>query len=83
MKGLKKKSCWEIMQCRTSADCAVRSMQEDTNCWEAARELNDYQAVLNICQECIVYLHSQDNTSFTKQEVEQILHTRKTHCNMG
>ena len=82
MKTAKKKYCWEITQCKTSEDCAAR-MREETNCWETAQELNDYQAALNICQECIVYLHAQDNTSFTKQEVDQILHARKTRCTMA
>ncbi len=83
MKKLKQKSCWEIMQCKTSEDCAVRSIQEETSCWERAQELNEYQAALNICQECIVYLHGKDNTSFTKHEVDLILQERKSQCNFG
>ena len=80
-KPLKQKPCWEIMQCKTSENCAARQ-QKDTACWEAARQQNDYRAALNICQDCIVYLLGQENTALTKLEIDRIMHTRET-CNMG
>ena len=70
--------CWEIMNCDASKECPAKSRPE-TPCWEIASELNDYRHAMDICQDCVVHLLKDGNSSLTQQEMESII-TQRTKC---
>ncbi len=70
--------CWEIMKCKGTENCPARQ-HPDKSCWEIARELDDYRSAFNICQDCIVFMLKEGNTSLTEKEVQTIVE-RKVSC---
>ena len=53
----------------------------EVTCWKIAQESNDFRFAFNVCYDCIVYLYASDNPAFTRQEIDRILHERKSTCN--
>jgi hypothetical protein len=70
--------CWEIMKCEGTEDCPARK-HPDQNCWEIAREMDDYRKAFNICKDCVVYMLKADNSVLSKQEMQTIL-KQKNEC---
>ena len=81
MKSNSKKRCWEIMQCDECENCIARK-QDDTICWEAVQETNDYRFALNICEDCFVYVLGKDNEEITEQERDKIFQDREKLCTL-
>jgi hypothetical protein len=48
----------------------------DQNCWEIAREMDDYRKAFGICKDCIVYMLKAENTVLSKQEIKAIVEQR-------
>ena len=64
--------CWEITKCAKIEGCLARKHQE-VPCWELARELEDYRTILNVCEDCIVYLAHQKNSVLSEEEIRKIM----------
>ena len=75
MNALKKQSCWEIMQCDDKVLCPVR--QNGQTCWEWMVQNKQFQCQYGLCEECIVYLYNNENTVFSNNEIEEIMHKRQ------
>jgi hypothetical protein len=67
--------CWEIMKCEGTEDCPARK-RPDQNCWEIAREMDDYRKAFGICKDCIVYMLKAENGVLSKQEIKAIVEQR-------
>lgn len=70
--------CWDIMKCKGTESCPARE-QKEKNCWEIARELDDYRSAFKICQDCIVYMLKNGNSVLSDSEVKTIV-KRKVNC---
>ena len=70
--------CWEIMQCQGTEDCPARKRPEE-NCWEIAREIDDYRKAFNVCKDCVVYLLKNKNTVLNDREMHAIM-KHKSEC---
>ena len=70
--------CWEIMKCEGTEDCPARKSPGE-NCWEIAREMDDYRKAFNICKDCVVYMLKAENTVLTELEMQTIL-KQKNEC---
>jgi hypothetical protein len=66
------------MKCKGTDTCPARQNPEK-NCWEIARELDDYRSAFNICQDCIVFMLKNTNTVLSEKEVQTIVE-RKVSC---
>ena len=75
MTSLAKMHCWEIMNCSESDSCPAKVFS-DIPCWEVAAILGASESLLNICQECIVYIINVDEQVLTDDEVDEILEFR-------
>ncbi len=64
--------CWEITKCTKIKGCIARNRPE-VPCWELARELDDYRTILNVCEDCIVYLSHQKNSVLSEKEIREIM----------
>lgn len=70
--------CWEIMKCKGTESCPARVTPEK-NCWEIARDLDDYRSAFNICQDCIVFMVKNGNSILSEKEVRTIVQ-KKVSC---
>ncbi|MFC1843378.1 hypothetical protein ACFLZ5_01135 [Thermodesulfobacteriota bacterium] len=70
--------CWEIMQCQGTENCPARKRPAE-NCWEIAREIDDYRKAFNICKDCVVYLLKSKNTVLSEREMQTII-KHKSEC---
>ena len=68
--------CWEIMQCSGSENCPSR-LFPDVPCWEIAKIIGASSYVLNVCQECIVYIVKANEPILTEGELEEIIEYRE------
>ena len=57
-------NCWKITQC-DNEECSARN--EESKCWDIARKMGDYQATLNVCSDCLVYLSQHENAKSFKR----------------
>lgn len=64
--------CWKVTKCDNTDSCPARQ-QEEVPCWELAKKLEDYRTVLNVCQDCIVYLSNHKNSILTEEEINAIM----------
>ncbi len=69
-------NCWEIVQCERSEGCPARE-NPDRSCWEIAAELEDYRSAFHICKDCLVYLVKKEDSSFSEEEIDKILSSKK------
>jgi hypothetical protein len=67
--------CWKITGCQKQNNCPA-IMQPDTPCWELAKELKDYRSAYDVCNDCLVYLSKQKNSSLTELEIKNILNNK-------
>ena len=70
--------CWKIMNCYTEKKCPAKKYPE-TPCWEIASQLNDYRAVMDICNDCVVHMLKGENSALSEQEMQSIMNN-KTNC---
>jgi len=65
--------CWNITDCQRQEDCPVREY-EGTPCWEVARERGEYQDILQVCVDCLVFitLHGGSDTRLSDDEIAKI-----------
>lgn len=70
--------CWEIMQCQGTEDCPARKRPME-NCWEIAREIDDYRKAFNVCKDCVVYLLKSKDSILSKREIQTIM-KHKSDC---
>lgn len=68
--GSKDWQCWNITKC-DNEECSAR--QENSKCWEIARDLEDYRTALNVCADCLVFLSQHRNTILSEDEIDAIL----------
>jgi len=66
------------MKCKGTESCPARE-QKHKNCWDIARELDDYRSAFKICQDCIVYMLKNGNSVLSDREVKTIV-KRKVNC---
>jgi hypothetical protein len=66
-------SCWELIQCNKKGKCP--RCAEKKACWELVQE--DNACSFHICIDCLVYLATKKNPSFSKGEISSILEQRK------
>ncbi len=64
--------CWKITKCFNTENCPARE-RENIPCWELARELDDYRTVLNVCEDCLVYLSRHKNSVLSEAEIQDIM----------
>ena len=69
--------CWDIMKCQGTESCPARE-QLHKDCWEIARELDDYRSAFKICQDCIVYMLKNGNTVLSDKEKKTIVEQKVT-----
>lgn len=75
-------SCWEIMQCDKSKNCAARENPQKP-CWEIASETDDdYRHYFNICRDCIVYVLKTESSVLSNREIRNIMEA-KTNCRLA
>ena len=72
-----KMHCWEIMHCSASESCPAKFFS-DIPCWEIAEILGASKSLLNICQECIVYIINENDNVLTDDELDEIIDFRQT-----
>lgn len=75
MSPIRSMHCWEIMQCRGTADCPARA-HPDIPCWEISEKLWTSQSVMNICIDCIVYIIKTNDPIITRGELDDIMRYR-------
>jgi hypothetical protein len=68
------------MKCEGTENCPARK-HPDLNCWEIAREMDDYRKAFDICKDCIVYMLKAEDSVLSKQEMQTII-DRKNGCVM-
>ena len=76
MSSFTKMRCWEIMQCSGSENCPAR-LFPDVPCWEIAEILGASQSVLDVCQDCLVYIIKANKPVITKDELDEIIEYRE------
>jgi hypothetical protein len=65
--------CWNITDCERADGCAVKEY-DGMACWEVARIREDYQNILKVCEDCLVYItvSANKNTSLSEDEINNI-----------
>lgn len=66
--------CWVIMHCHNN-DCAARQ-QTDKDCWELARESEDYRPEFNVCSDCLVLVLKTGKVPLSPPDLARIAHDR-------
>lgn len=69
-------NCWKITQC-DNKECVARN--EESRCWEIARDLGDYRTSLNVCSDCLVYLSQHENTILSPNEIKKIIESKSDY----
>ncbi|MEN8140788.1 MAG: hypothetical protein ABFR97_06135 [Thermodesulfobacteriota bacterium] len=65
--------CAKITNCQRQDQCPA-GRDSSKACWEIASELQDYRSVMNVCQDCLVYIsHHQEDSNLTQAEIEEIM----------
>ena len=64
--------CWKITKCVNTDDCPARE-RGNIPCWELARELEDYRTILNVCEDCLVYISRHKNSILSEDEIQEIM----------
>jgi len=67
--------CWEIMQCDGEPMCPVRK-NKIQRCWDWMKEHDQFQCQYGLCNECIVYMRSNESTLLTEREIERVMISR-------
>lgn len=70
--------CWRLMGCDNKESCPALQAPEKS-CWQVASELDDYRSAFKICQDCIVFMLKNNESSLSEQEVHTIME-RKVAC---
>ena len=68
---------YEHVKCNVLQEYFAETFEE-TSCWQLARKIDDFRFDGYVCQDCIVYKYAKPNNEFNKQQIEKILHKRKT-----
>jgi hypothetical protein len=66
------------MGCDNKESCPALQAPEKS-CWQVASELDDYRSAFKICQDCIVFMLKNNESSLSEQEVHTIME-RKVAC---
>lgn len=64
--------CSKITNCGKKEQCPAGQV-EDKACWEIASELGDYRSIMNVCQDCLVYLTHQEDSILSEEEINHIM----------
>jgi len=67
--------CWTIMNCENHT-CAAR-LRTDRECWELARESEDYRAEFNVCADCLVFVLKTGAQPLSPPDLALIAHGRR------
>ncbi len=70
--------CWDIANCQKKDQCPA-GRQEDKECWDVVREMDDYRSSMKVCEDCLVYLCKEKNSVLTSEEAAAIL-SKKGVC---
>ena len=76
----KELTCWEITQCKRIDDCPA-SKHPEKQCWDLASQFNDYRSSLKVCEDCLVYVAKQQDSSLSDEEIREIL-VKKGVCGL-
>ena len=71
---MKELPCWSIMNCEDQT-CAARH-QPTENCWEIARDSEDYRAEFNVCHDCLVSVLKTGSLPFSTNEISLMANGR-------
>jgi len=65
--------CWKITDCERVDRCLV-SKYEGKACWEVASLKDEYQGILPVCEDCLVYITISKNktSNLTDEEIDHI-----------
>lgn len=69
-------NCWEIIECKESANCQAKQFP-DVPCWEIEQVCNNRHSILDVCLECIVYIVKADEPVLTESELLEIAQYRE------
>jgi len=60
------------MDCNAFKKCPAK-IRPETPCWEITREMGDYRYILQICEDCIVYILKEKADVLSKKELHEII----------
>lgn len=78
--GVRELPCWEITKCASEQNCLCRRQEgQAKECWEIARQFDDFRSALNVCKDCLVYISKQESSMLSEEELEKIV-SNKVEC---
>lgn len=71
MPSLKGLPCWQIMNCNAECKCKTDGNRE-RDCWEVAKEHEDYRTGFDVCADCIVFMVKKGTITLSAHEINEV-----------